>query len=82
MGVEVKETTYEVDGYKEPCFEVTDGYTLVRIAPCYHLIWKDAILITEYLDGEFNSSEELDYEWNDIDEEEALDIAKRYSAYL
>ena len=82
MGVEVKRTTYEVDGSKEPCFEVTDGYTMVRIAPCYHLIFKDTILITEYVGGEFNSDEEWDLTWDDIEEADAKEIAINYSAYL
>lgn len=80
--IEVKETTYEVDGSVEPCFEVTDGYTLVRIAPFYHYFGKTTILITQYLNGEFHSDEEWNYEWDYIDEGDAKEIAMKYSAYL
>ena len=77
-----KRTTYKVDGSYEPCIEVTDGYTMVRIAPYYHYYGETTILITEYLDGEFNSQEEWDYDYDCLDCKEAIIIAKRYSVYL
>lgn len=82
MEAKVKRTTYVVDGFVEPCFEVTNGYTLVRIAPCYHSIDKDTIIITEFLGGEFNAEDEWDYEYDYLDCKDALCLAKRYSIYL
>lgn len=80
--IEVKETTYEVEGSVEPCFEVTDGFTMVRIAPFYHYYGRTTILITEYLGGEFNSSDDWDLTWDYVEESEAKEIAINYSAYL
>ena len=80
--IEVKKTTYKVDGCVEPCFEVSDGYTLVRLAPLYHYCEKTTTLITEYVDGEFNSSEEWSVEFDSLCESQAVDVAHRYSAYL
>lgn len=80
--IEVKKTTYKVDGCTEPCFEVTNGFVMIRIAPFYHYIGNDTILITEYHDGEFASREEWDIPWDYIGKPEAVDIAKRFSVYL
>lgn len=80
--LEVKKTTYKVDGSKEPCFEITDGYTMVRIAPYYHYIGKTTILITQYLGDSFHSQEEWDYEWDYLTKKDALEISKKYSVYL
>lgn len=52
--IEVKKTTYMVDGCQEPCFEVSDGYTMVRIAKMYHYIGWNTLAMSEYLDGEWN----------------------------
>lgn len=81
--IEVKKTTYMVEGCKEPCFEVTNGFTMVRIAPVYHLLRRNSILLTEYIDGDYNSEEEnLDYEFDEIDEDLAKELATKYSVYL
>lgn len=80
--IEVKKTTYEVEGCKEPCFEVTDGFTMVRIAKMYHYIGKDSLVITEYLDGDYNSSEEWTGDFDSLTNAKAKKIAQEYSAYL
>lgn len=80
--LEVKKTTYEVDGCKEPCWEVSNGYTIVRIAPFYHYIGHDTIMLSEYLDGEFNSDEEWDYDFDELSQNDVLRLAKRFSVYL
>lgn len=79
---EGRTTTYEVDGCEEPCYEVTDGHTMVRLAPCYHYFGQTTTLVTEYLDGEFNSQEELDRDWDSLEVEDVVQIALYYSAYL
>jgi len=80
--IEVNETTYLVEGCQEPCFEVSDGYTMVRIAKMYHYIGRDALVLTEYLDGEFNSSDEWDGDFDSLTESDAKALAKKFSAYL
>ena len=80
--ITVKKTNYEVEGCKEPCFEVTDGYTMVRIAKMYHYIGKDTLAITEYLDGDFNSSDECTGDFDSLTPAKAKKIAKSYSVYL
>lgn len=80
--IKVEKTTYMVDGCKEPCFEVSDGYTLVRIAKMYHYIGKNTLAVSEYLDGDYNSSEELDGNFDSLSEADAKRIAMKYSIYL
>lgn len=80
--LEVKKTTYMVDGCKEPCWEVSNGYTIVRIAPFYHYIGHDTITLLEYLGGEFNSVEEWDYDFGELTQSDAIVLAKQFSVYL
>lgn len=80
--ITAKKTTYKVDGCNEPCFEVTDGYTMVRIAKMYHLVGKNTIIITEYIDGEYNSSEEWTGDFDSMTKAKAIQVAKSYSAYI
>ena len=80
--IEVKKTTYEVEGCEEPCFEVTDGFTMVRIAKMYHYIGKDTLILTEYLDGKYNSSDEWTGDFDSLTHAKAKKIAQAYSAYL
>lgn len=80
--ITVKKTTYFVEGCNEPCWEVSDGYTMVRIAPYYHYIGDNTIVCTEYLDGDWNNQEEWERDFDSLDEREALEIAKRFSVYL
>lgn len=80
--VEVKKTTYMVDGCEEPCWEVSNGYTMVRIAPFYHYIGHDTIILSEYLDGEFNSDEEWDYDFGELTQSDAIALVKQFSVYL
>lgn len=80
--IEVKKTTYEVEGSTEKCFEVTDGYTMVRIAKLYHFIGRDTLIISEYLDGSYNSSEEWNDDFDSLTKADAKRIAQEYSVYL
>ena len=80
--IEVKKTTYTVDGIQEPCFEVSDGYAMVRIAKCYHLLGHDTLYLTEYLDGEWNSSDERDGDFDDLTDFDAKRLAKEFCVYL
>lgn len=80
--LKVKKTTYEVDGCTEPCWEVSNGYTMIRIAPFYHYIGLDTIILSEYMGGEFNSVEEWDYDFDELTQRDALILAKKFSVYL
>ena len=75
-------THYCVDGCEEPCFEVSNGFTMIRVAPYYHYIGANTLMITEYLDGDYNSSEELRGDFDSLTIKDAIMIAKQYSAYL
>lgn len=80
--IEVNKTTYLVEGCQEPCYEVSDGYTMVRIAKMYHYIGRDTLVLTEYLDGEYNSSDEWDGDFDSLNEFDAKALAKKFSVYL
>ena len=80
--IEVRKTTYEVGRCTEPCFEVTDGVTLVRIARMYHYIGRNALAITEFVDGDYNSSDEWTGDFDTLTESDAKRIALKYSVYL
>lgn len=80
--MEVKKTTYEIDGCEEPCFEVTSEDVKVRIAPFYHFIGKNTILVTEFLDGEWNSQEEINVDFDELTAAKAKEIARDMCVYL
>ncbi len=80
--VSVKKTTYDAEGIEEACYEVTDGFTLVRIARMYHYIGKDSLEISEYLDGELNSKEEMVGDLDSLTPVVVKNIAREYSVYL
>jgi hypothetical protein len=48
----------------------------------YHYIGNDTLEVSEYLDGEFNGSEEIIGDFDTLTEDGAKNIARRYSAYL
>ena len=82
--MKAKKTSYNVDGCKEPCFEIKsdDGFVLVRLAPYYHYYGKTTIIATEYLDGDFNSREEINEDFESLTKTKAVKIATNYSVYL
>ena len=80
--IEVDKTTYLVEGCQEPCFEVSDGYTMVRIAKMYHHIGRNTLAMSEYLDGEWNGSDEWVGDFDSLTEPDAKAIALKFSAYL
>lgn len=80
--IEINRTTYNVEGLCEPCIEISNGYTMVRISKCYHYIGKDSLYLTEYLDGDFNAREEVDGDFESLTGNDALSLAKKFSVYL
>lgn len=82
--MKVRKTTYKVYGSEEPCFEVSsdDNSVMVRISTCYHYLGSNSIYVTEYIDGEFNSIEEIRGDFKFLTEDEAISIAKRISVYI
>ena len=80
--MEVKRTTFEVEGINEPCIEVSDGYTTVRISTCYHYLGKNTLYVREYLDGEYNGEDEWKGDFTTLTDADAIRIAKEFSAYI
>lgn len=80
--MKVERTTFNVEGIDEQCIIVDSGFVQVRISKCYHLIGKDTIYVRETVDGMFNSMEELDYDFDEITDDDAVKIAKEFSVYL
>jgi hypothetical protein len=82
MSIQVKKTTYVDEGCTEPCWEVSNGYTVVRISKLYRIIGRPSIQITEFLGGEWNGCEEFDADFDELDSFFAERMAKQYSVYL
>lgn len=87
--MKVTRTTFEAEGIQEPCIIVSsdDEFVKVRISTCYHYIGSNSLYVREELDGDFNSEDEIDFpdfcdELDDIEDDDAIQIAKDYSAYL
>lgn len=81
----VKEATYIVEDEEQPCFIVSDDEdptTFMRFAPLYFLIDTTKVIVKEYIGGEYNSTEELDVEWDDMDESLALELTRKLSVYV
>lgn len=69
----------------EPCiivFDDDDMTTYVRFAPCYHYSSDTTVVATEFVDGEWNSAEELNVKWDDLSPNMAKELAKKCSAYI
>lgn len=76
-------TTYKVDGCTEPCWVVgSSDKTFVRISKFYHLIGRHTILVREYVDGEFNSEEEVTGDFDSLTTQDVVRIAKQHSVYI
>lgn len=82
--MKVQRTTFGCEGIQEPCIIVTSDseYAQVRISKCYHYIGSDSLYVREILDGEFNSEDEWTGDFDELTDEDAIDIAKKYSAYI
>jgi hypothetical protein len=48
----------------------------------YHYIGKNTIIVKEYVDGDYNSSDELTGDFDSLTPAKAKKIAQSYSAYL
>lgn len=80
--INVEKTTYLADGIQEPCFEVSNGYAMVRISTCYHYLGRNTLYVTIFLDGEWNGEEEVAGDFDTLTFMEAKRIAKQNCAYL
>ena len=80
--ITVKKTTYSVEGSQEPCYLVSNGFATVRIAKCHHLIGRNTLYVTTYIDGEWNSEEEVSGDFDSLTWMEARRIAEQNCAYL
>lgn len=77
-------TTYTVNGCKELCFEIKsdNDAIMVRVAPYYHFVGKNTLYLTEYINGEFNNSEEMTGNFKSLTKTQAVNLAKEFCAYL
>ena len=80
--IKSEKTTYLVEGVQEPCFEVTDGFAMVRIATCYHYLGSNTLYVSVYLDGKWNGSDEITGDFDSLTEKDAIRIAKENCVYL
>lgn len=82
--MKVERTTFECEGIQEPCIMVTSdsGYAQVRISKCYHHIGSDSLYVREILDGEFNGSDEFTGDFDTLSDEDAIRLAREFSAYI
>ena len=80
--MQVVRTTFLVDGINEPCIEVRNNGTMVRISKFYHYVGRDTLLLKEFIDGDYNSSEEINGDFDTLTKDEAERIAKKFSVYL
>lgn len=80
----VERTTFECEGIQEPCIMVTSdsGYAQVRISKCYHYVGSDILYVREILDGEFNGEDVCRGDFDDLTDDDAILIAKEFSAYI
>lgn len=82
--MKAEKTTFEVEGINEPCILVKsdDDFVQVRISTSYHYYGPNQLFVAEYLDGDFNSMEEIMGDFKSLTLSEAKQIAKQHSAYL
>ena len=82
--MKVQRTTFYCEGIQEPCILVTSDseYTQVRISKCYHYIGSDSLYVQEILDGDLNSEDEWTGDFDELTDEDAIDIAKKFSSYI
>ena len=82
--MKVERTTFECEGVKEPCIMVSneDGSVKVRISKCYHYVGPNSMYVREILDGEFNGEEEQIGSFDELTDEDAIHIAREFSAYI
>lgn len=67
----VRRGTYDAGhGEKQPCIKVypdkTNRATYYQFSPLYRAFGPTSVLMTEYCDGEWNTDEELGFEWDDF----------------
>ena len=82
--MKVQRTTFYCEGIQEPCILVTSDseYAQVRSSKCYHYIGADSLYVREILDGDLNSEDEWTGDFDELTDEDAIDIAKKFSAYI
>ena len=80
--IKVERTTFRVDGIDEPCIIVSNDFAKVRLSKCYHYIGADSLYLYEYLDGEYNSSEEWEGDYDLLTDADAVRLAKKFCVYF
>ncbi|WP_205523914.1 hypothetical protein [Heminiphilus faecis] len=69
--VSARKGTYSpTKGEKQPCIRVyldkTDRKTYYQFAPLFRIIGDTSVLMTEVINGDWNTDEELDFKWDDF----------------
>ena len=84
--LEVKRTTYLIQGCTEPCIIVknknNNPKTYVRISNIYRLVGPCTLALEEFIDGEKNSFEEYNGDLDNLTDLEAIRLAKDFSVYI
>lgn len=80
--LKVQRTTFQVEGTDEPCIIVGSEFAYVRISTMYHYIGRNNLYVAEFVDGQYNGSDELVGDFDRLSDDDARRIAKEYSAYV
>ena len=83
--LKVTRTTYELAGVKRKCIIVSNGYTDVRIGKdCIHEVVfnQPCVFMVEYLKGERKREDVSFGNFDELTDEEAIAMAKKFSDYL
>ena len=80
--LKVERTTFEIDGFEEPCIMVGEGFAQVLISKCYHYIGSDSLYVREILGGDFNGEDEYIGDFDSLTDDDARRIARAFSAYV
>lgn len=80
--LKITKTKFIVDGVEEPCIEVSNGYAMTRFHRCYHYVGSDTCYVSTFVDGDFNSRDEINRDMDDLSNLELIAIAKEFNVYL
>ena len=82
--MKVTRTTFKVGNENEPCIIVSNDKesVKVRISTFYHLVGDNTLMMKEYVNGEANNTEEYEGDFETLTDDEAIELALEFSAYL
>ena len=81
--IKVTRTTFEVDGTREKCIIVSNDCGVeVRFSKMYYYLKSHGLYVCEFIDGEYNNSEEWVGDFDKLSDNDAIKLAKDFSIYL